>query len=86
MEKAAGADITVPSNSPPLQNHGPGDLINASGHRQELDRNFSLINICGLGLTTGNTWIALGGSIVCISLTYVHLFFHQYRSPLLRVI
>jgi hypothetical protein len=40
------------------------ELINASGHRQELDRNFGLINIVGLGLTTGNTWIAIGGSIV----------------------
>jgi hypothetical protein len=40
-------------------------LINASGHRQELDRNFRLINICGLGITSGNTWLALGGSIVC---------------------
>ena len=38
--------------------------INPSGHRQELDRNFHLINICGLGLTSGNTWIAIGGSIV----------------------
>ena len=39
-------------------------LINASGHRQELERNFHLINICGLGITSGNTWLALGGSIV----------------------
>jgi len=39
-------------------------LINASGHAQELDRNFRLINICGLGITAGNTWLALGGSIV----------------------
>ena len=39
-------------------------LINASGHVQELDRNFRLINICGLGITAGNTWLALGGSIV----------------------
>jgi choline transport protein len=38
--------------------------INASGHRQELDRNFRLIEICGLGITSGNTWIAIGGSIV----------------------
>ena len=38
--------------------------INASGHIQELDRNFGLWSICGLGLTSGNTWIALGGSIV----------------------
>lgn len=40
------------------------ELINPSGHRQELDRNFHLINICGLGITSGNTWIAIGGSIV----------------------
>ena len=39
-------------------------LINASGHHQELDRNFHLINIAGLGVTSGNTWMALGGSIV----------------------
>jgi choline transport protein len=45
------------------------EFINASGHRQELDRNFSLINIVGLGLTTGNTWIAIGGSIV----SFLHL-------------
>jgi len=38
--------------------------INASGHSQELDRNFRLINICGLGITSGNTWMAIGGSIV----------------------
>ena len=65
-----------------------GDLpINAaSGHQQELDRNFSLVDICGLGLTSGNTWLALGGSIVtaisnggppgviyelCVSLTFL---------------
>ena len=38
--------------------------INASGHLQELDRNFSLLSLCGLAVTTGNTWLALGGSIV----------------------
>lgn len=38
--------------------------INVSGHRQELHRHFNLWSICGLALTTGNTWAALGGSIV----------------------
>ncbi|KAI5296119.1 hypothetical protein KEM52_005580 [Ascosphaera acerosa] len=37
--------------------------VNESGHAQELDRNFGLWNICGLALTSGNTWVALGGSI-----------------------
>ncbi|KAL9099086.1 MAG: hypothetical protein Q9163_005365 [Psora crenata] len=39
-------------------------LINASGHRQQLDRNFNLLSICGFAITAGNTWVALGGSIV----------------------
>ncbi|PMD29967.1 amino acid transporter [Hyaloscypha variabilis F] len=48
-----------------LESKGPDSdgLINASGHRQELDRNFHFIHIAGLGITSGNTWIALGGSI-----------------------
>ena len=42
---------------------------NASGHVQELDRNFSLLSITAVGIVTGNTWAALGGSIVsCIEL------------------
>jgi choline transport protein len=45
--------------------------INASGHKQELERNFGFINICGLALTSGNTWIALGGSIVSDSFHWV---------------
>jgi len=53
----------------PSPDHGPdgpvdGELINASGHRQELERNFSLISICAVAVTTGNTWIAQGGSVV----------------------
>lgn len=43
-----------------------GAEINASGHRQELDRNFSLLSICGVAITTGVTWLPLGGSIVCV--------------------
>ncbi|KAJ5901550.1 hypothetical protein N7495_002078 [Penicillium taxi] len=41
-----------------------GELINASGHHQELDRNFSLLSICAVAVTTGNTWIAQGGSVL----------------------
>ena len=38
--------------------------INSSGHHQELERNFNLLSICSLAITCGNTWIALGGSVV----------------------
>lgn len=37
--------------------------INPSGHCQELDRNFSLLSLCGLAISSGNVWIALGGSV-----------------------
>jgi choline transport protein len=37
--------------------------INESGHVQEIERNFSLLSICSVGIVTGNTWAALGGSI-----------------------
>lgn len=41
-----------------------GEVLNASGHAQELDRNFSLLALTSVGINTGNTWAALGGSIV----------------------
>ncbi|KAF2033068.1 amino acid transporter, partial [Setomelanomma holmii] len=44
--------------------HGVGEVLNASGHKQELERQFSLLSICSIGITTGNVWAALGGSIV----------------------
>lgn len=44
-----------------------GEVLNASGHKQELERQFSLLSICSIGITTGNVWAALGGSIVCYS-------------------
>ncbi|KAF4548068.1 Amino acid permease-like protein 22 [Elsinoe fawcettii] len=40
-----------------------GVIVNASGHKQELDRNFSLLSMCAVGIVTGNAWAALGGSI-----------------------
>lgn len=42
----------------------PAILINASGHRQELARSFSLVSLAGVGLTVGNVWPAIGGSIL----------------------
>jgi choline transport protein len=63
MEKGVEPEQTS-SDVSPTAPHADAH-INASGHRQELDRNFGLINICGLAVTSGNTWIAIGGSIVC---------------------
>lgn len=40
-----------------------GEIVNASGHRDQLTRHYGLISICGLALTIDNAWVALGGSI-----------------------
>jgi len=40
------------------------EVINASGHKQEVERNFGIWSICGAGITTGSDWPALGGSLV----------------------
>ncbi|TVY83089.1 Choline transport protein [Lachnellula suecica] len=37
--------------------------VNETGHVQELERNFSLLSVCSVGIVTGNTWAAFGGSI-----------------------
>ncbi|TEY36325.1 hypothetical protein BOTCAL_0558g00030 [Botryotinia calthae] len=45
------------------ENHSQLPEVNETGHIQEVERNFSLLSICSVGLVTGNTWAALGGSI-----------------------
>ena len=40
-----------------------GTLVNASGHRDQLQRQYGLLSICGLALTIDNAWIAFGGSL-----------------------
>lgn len=52
-------DTTTDIDHEPRLHH-----INETGHIQELERNFSLLSVCSVGIVTGNTWAALGGSIV----------------------
>jgi choline transport protein len=40
-----------------------GVVINASGHKDQLKRQYGLLGICGLALNIDNAWIALGGSV-----------------------
>lgn len=51
--------------TPVTEDHKSEEEVNASGHKQELERNFNLLSICAIAVTTGNTWIAQGGSVVC---------------------
>jgi hypothetical protein len=59
--------------------------INASGHIQEVDRNFSLLSITALGIVAGNTWTALGGAIVCTNYSSSSDIFTLYYANLLMV-
>ena len=65
LPEKVGPSSGVESSSASAEGPPSGTLINVSGHKQELERNFGLISLCGLGITSGNTWIALGGSVVC---------------------
>lgn len=40
-----------------------GHVVNASGHQDQLERQYGLWSICGLALTIDNAWIAFGGSL-----------------------
>ena len=64
-EKMA-VDAAVSSSSPTEDTTTADGLINASGHKQELDRNFNIISIISYAITSGNCWVSLGGTIVRI--------------------
>ena len=40
-----------------------GEVLNASGHIDQLHRQYGLLSICGLALTVDNAWVALGTSL-----------------------
>ena len=49
-----------------------GEVINASGHRDQLQRGYGFFSICGLALNIDIAWIALGSSLlvaICRSTT-----------------
>ncbi|KKY18208.1 putative choline transport [Phaeomoniella chlamydospora] len=56
--------VEAKTSEPVSASVGKEELINASGHIQELDRNFNLWTLAGVGITVGSTWPALGGSIL----------------------
>ena len=58
------------SASPPageekgVPDYDEANLINVSGHVQELDRSFGFFSICSMGIVSDNAWGAGGGSLV----------------------
>ncbi|KAK1075850.1 hypothetical protein LTR74_000258 [Friedmanniomyces endolithicus] len=62
-----GADVkgaALPSETINVDHGVSTDLINASGHIQEVDRNFSLLTLTGVGINQGSTWGPAGSSII----------------------
>jgi choline transport protein len=62
MEATKDEKIAVhgDSDTPPESSIERGQLINASGHVQEVNRNFSLLSLAGVGIVVGNVWPAIG--------------------------
>ncbi|EME38404.1 hypothetical protein DOTSEDRAFT_48634 [Dothistroma septosporum NZE10] len=57
--------------TPRIDEHSPGnssldiaELVNASGHVQEIDRSWGIWSICSLALISDNAWAAGAGSLV----------------------
>lgn len=40
-----------------------GTVVNASGYRDQLKRQYGLLGLAGIALTVDNAWVALGSSI-----------------------
>lgn len=39
------------------------EITNASGHRDQLNRQYGILSICGMALTVDNAWVAIGTSL-----------------------
>ena len=55
MEEAKETDLAVDTFQAISEDQAVTAPTNASGHRQELDRNFSLMSICGFAISSGGT-------------------------------
>jgi choline transport protein len=58
--------------------HQVGEVLNASGHRDQLDRQYGILSICGMALTVDNAWVAIGTSLnVAICRSTIRGSFHS---------
>lgn len=48
-----------------------GAVVNASGYKDQLKRQYGIIQLAGIALTIDNAWIALGSSI-SVSISKCH--------------
>ena len=62
MRDQPSAEVASSQRTPP--EYASDEVLNASGHVQELSRNFSVLSLAGVGVSVGNVWPAIGGSIL----------------------
>lgn len=56
--------IAVGSSTPTSATPTITGALNVSGHVQELPQRYSLVSLAGVGMTVGNVWPAIGGTIL----------------------
>lgn len=67
MKTAADGAPLSDSSPPPLADDASSDgneLVNVSGHVQEMDRSFGFFSICSMAVLSDNAWGAGGGALV----------------------
>jgi choline transport protein len=53
-----------------------GEIVNASGHRDQLRRQYGILSICGMALTVDNAWVAIGTSMN-VAICELHVSWNQ---------
>ncbi|PSR70575.1 hypothetical protein PHLCEN_2v13546 [Hermanssonia centrifuga] len=71
LEKLPPSEKEVESGTSVSVHEGYDAPVNASGHRDQLDRQYGLLSICATALTIDNAWTALGGSVAYVCFPYI---------------
>lgn len=61
-----------------------GQIVNASGHKDQLQRGYGLLSICGLALSVDNAWVALGTSLTIAICTLLLATYEEFLTDTLQ--
>lgn len=62
--KGEGSPVSDTSPAHGGESADASELVNASGHVQEMDRSFGFFSICSMAILSDNAWGAGGGALV----------------------
>jgi choline transport protein len=57
------------------------EIVNASGHPDQLDRQYGILSICGMALTVDNAWVAIGTSLNVAICKSSEVWGSQFHEP-----